>query len=300
MAALQIPQFFTTEFATNWEFLAQQQDARLVGCVNSTTFQGKRKWFNQIGTGSMTEIVDRKGDTPDGDSTGFKYWIYRRAFEFVKVWGEDDQVQMENIALPTSDEVKSFTYAENRVKDAVIIQAFGATRFIGENGTDTDALPSAQQIAVDYQYTGSAASAGLTIAKLRRAAFIMNSAEVPMEDRYITYGAKQLDDMLATVEVTSREFNEVTALKDGKIPDNYFMGFKFVHTEQLPGNALTGNSTLYAWQKDGIKYADCGRDVYMDKLPSKRHALQLRGVSRMGAVRSENARVVSILCDNTL
>jgi hypothetical protein len=298
MAALQIPQFYTTEFSKNWEFLAQQTDARLIGAVATTNFQGKRKWFNQIGTGSMNEVVDRKGDTPDGDSTGYKYWIYRRKFEFVRVWDEDDQPQMEDIILPTSDEVTSFTYAENRTKDQVIIQAFGATRFIGENGTDTDALPSGQQIAVDYQYTGSAASAGLTLPKLRRAAYLLNTAEVPMEGRYITYGAKQLDDMLATVEVTSRDYNDVMALKDGKV--DRFMGFQWIHTEQLPGNAATGNSTLYAWQKDGVKYADCGRNVYMDILTTKRHAMQLRGVSRMGAIRTENARVVSILCDNTL
>ena len=298
MAALQIPQFFTTEFSKNWEFLAQQTESRLTGATASASFQGKRKWFNQLGNGSMQEVVDRKGETPDGDSTGFKYWIYRRKFEFVRVWDEDDAPQMADIALPNSEEVQSFTYAENRTKDAVIIAAFGATRFIGENGTDTDALPSAQQIAVDYQYTGSAASAGLTIPKLRRAAFLLNSAEVPMEGRYITYGAKQLDDMLATVEVTSRDYNDVMALKDGKV--DRFMGFQWIHSEQLPGNAATGNSTLYAWQKDGVKYADCGRNVYADILISKRHSLQLRGVSRMGAVRTENVRVVSILCDNTL
>lgn len=297
MPALQIPQFYPTQFSKNWEILAQQMESRLTGAVQTASFEGKRKWFNQIATGAMSEVTERKGDTPDGDSTGYKYWMYRRKFEFVRVWDEDDQLQLENIILPTSDEVQQFTMAEARTKDDVIIQAFGATRYIGENGTDTDAFPAGQAVAVDYQYTGSAANCGLTLPKVRRAAFLMNAAEVPQEGRYIAYTANQLDNMLAITEVTSRDYSDLMALKDGKV--DRFMGFTWIHSERLPYNSSTDVNTIYAWQKDGLKFAENGRTVHMDPLPSKRHALQLRGVSRMSAVRTENVRVVSIACDNS-
>jgi hypothetical protein len=291
----QIPQFFTTEFSRNWEFLAQQTDSRLPMACLSDSFTGKRKKYNQLGTGTMTEVTDRKASTPEGDTTGLAYWIYRRKFQFIRVWDEDDGLNLGDVALPNSDEVTEFTNAENRTKDAVIIQAMGATRMVGELGTDTDAFPSSQQIAVDYVYSGTAVNSGLTIAKLRRAAFLLNTAEVPQGDRFITYRARQLDDMMATLEATSRDYSDLQLLKDGKI--GTFMGLNWIHTEQLAYNVASHSTTVYAWHKSGVKFASNGRDVHMDPLPGRSHAMQLRGVSRMSAVRTENVRVVQITCD---
>jgi hypothetical protein len=295
--ALEITQFYETEFAKNWEMLVQQGDARLTGAVTSTSFMGRRKWFNQLSVGTMTEITERKGDTPDGDSTGLKYWLYRRRFEFVKVWDEDDEMQLDSIALPDSEEVVSFGMAENRTKDDVIIQSFDATRFIGENGTDTDAFPGGQSIAVNYVYSGSTANSGLTLPKLREAKRKLNTAEVPDGERFIAVGSRQIDDLLATVEVTSRDYNDAMALKDGKI--DYFMGFKFIRSERLPINTGTDVRSVFAWHKAGVKFADNMRNVHIDLLPSKRHAKQLRGVTRMSASRTEDERVIRIYCDES-
>lgn len=294
---LQVTQFYETEFAKNWEMLVQQGDCRLGGAVTSTSFGGRRKWFNQLSVGTMTEVTERKGDTPDGDSTGLKYWLYRRKFEFVKVWDEDDEMQLDSIALPDSDEVVSFGMAENRTKDDVIIQSMDATRYIGENGTDTDAFPSGQSIAVNYVYSGSTANSGLTVPKLREAKRILNVNEVPDSERYISVGSRQIDDLLATVEVTSRDYTDAQALKDGKI--DVFMGFKFIRSERLPLNSGTDVRSVFAWHKGGIKFADNMRNVHIDLLPNKRHAKQLRGVSRMSAARTENERVVRIYCDQS-
>lgn len=294
---LQVPQFFTTDFAKNWEYLAQQAEARLPKAVTPATIMGKRKWFNQLSTGSMTEVTERKGNTPDGDSTGYKYWIYRRKFEFVKKWDEDDEINLENIALPNSDEVMEFSMAENRTKDDVIIAALGATRYIGENGTDTDALPGAQQVAVNYVFSGTAVNSGITVPKLREAVRKLNAAEVPDEGRYFVHGSRQLDDLLATVETTSRDYSDLMALKDGKI--KHFLGLEFIRSERMPYNSSSDYRTNYVFQKQGVKFAEMARSVRFDILPQQRHALQLRGVSRMGAVRTENERVVSIVCDES-
>lgn len=289
--------FYEKEFSTNWEHKAQQMDSRLSPAVTRDTFKGRSKWYNELDTGSMTEITERKGDTPDGDSTGIKYWIFRRKFEFVKTYDEDDEVQLGTIILPDSDEIKSATMAENRTKDDVIINAFDATRYIGENGTTSDTFDSAYSIAVNYVYSGSAANSGLTLPKLRQAAAILNEAEVPSEDRFIAYGARQLDDMLATVEATSRDYSDLMSLKDGKI--DYFMGFKWIPTQRLSLNSGTDVRTTFAWQKDGMKFADLERNVHIDVRPDKRHAKQVRCVKRMGAVRAKQTNVVRIYCDES-
>lgn len=289
--------FYEREFATNWEDLAQQKDSRLGPTVLRDSFKGARKSYNQLATGSMTEVTDRKGDTPDGDSTGTRYWIFRRKFEFVRVYDEDDEVQLAGISLPNSDEMRSAMMAENRTKDDVIISAFDATRYIGTNGTDSDAFDTNFSIAVNYVYSGSAANSGMTIPKLREAARILNEAECPTEDRFIAYGAQQLDDMLATVEATSRDYSDLMALKDGKI--DYFMGFKWIPTQRLSINTSTDVRTNFVWQREGVKFADLERNVHMDVRADKRHAQQLRCVKRMGAVRTLNTSVVRIYCDES-
>lgn len=293
----EITEFYEKQFATNWEQKLQQKDSRLAAAVTTTSFEGRSKWFNQLDVGSMTEITERKGDTPDGDSTGSKYWIFRRKFEFVRVWDEDDAMQLGAISLPDSDEVASFTSAENRTKDDVIISAFDATRYIGENGTTTDAYDTAYSIAVDYVTTGAAANSGITVGKILRAKKLMDAAEVDDGDRFFAISAQQLQDMLLRTEITSADYNTVKALAAGSV--DMFAGFKFIRTERLSRNVSTDVRTCFAWHKTGIKFATMGRDVHMDVLPSRRHCKQLRGVSRMGAVRTESGKVIRIYADES-
>jgi hypothetical protein len=293
----QLPTYFETEYSKNWEMLAQQMDSRLGAAVTPTTITGKRRKFNQLDEGEMSEVTERKGDTPDGDSTGAAYWIFRRKFEKVITFDEDDEVQLGTIALPDSDEVASMTYASNRTKDRVIIQAFDGTRYIGENGTTSDAFDTNFSIAVDYVASGSTANSGLTLAKISRAKKLLDEAEVEDGERYFVHSAQQLQDMLLVDKMTSEDYASVKALVDGKI--DRFLGFKFVRTELLSRNTSTDIRTCFAWHKSGIKFADGGRNTHMDILPSRRHCKQIRGVYRCGAVRTQNEKVVRIYTDES-
>lgn len=293
----QLPTYFETEYSKNWEMLAQQMDSRLGAAVTPTTITGKRRKFNQLDEGEMSEVTERKGDTPDGDSTGNSYWIFRRKFEKVIVFDEDDEIQLGTIALPDSDEVASMAAASNRTKDRVIIQAFDGTRYIGENGTTSDSFLSAMSIAVDYVASGSTANSGLTLAKISRAKKLLDEQEVDDGDRYFAHSSQQLQDMLLVDKMTSEDYASVKALVDGKI--DRFLGFKFVRTELLTRNTSTDVRTCFAWQKSAIKFAEGGRNTHMDMLPSRRHCKQIRGVYRCGAVRTENEKVVRIYADES-
>ena len=293
----QLPTYFETEYSKNWEMLAQQMDSRLGASVTPTTITGKRRKFNQLDEGEMSEVTERKGDTPDGDSTGSAYWIFRRKFEKVITFDEDDEVQLGTIALPDSDEVASMTYASNRTKDRVIIQAFDGTRYIGENGTTSDTFDTDFSIAVDYVASGSTANSGLTLAKIAQAKMLLDEAEVEDGERYFVHSAQQLQDMLLVDKMTSEDYASVKALVDGKI--DRFLGFQFVRTELLSHNTSTDIRTCFAWHKSGIKFADGGRNTHMDILPSRRHCKQIRGVYRCGAVRTQNEKVVRIYTDES-
>jgi hypothetical protein len=293
----QITTYYETEFSKNWEMLAQQMDSRLSAAVTPTTITGKRRKFNQLDIGSMSEVTERKGDTPDGDSTGESYWLYRRKFERVITFDEDDEMQLGTIALPDSDEVASMTAASNRTQDDVIIQSFDATRYIGENGTTSNTFDSNFSIAVDYVASGSTANSGLTLAKIARAKKLLDAAEVEDGERYFVHSAQQLQDMLLIDKMTSEDYASVKALVDGKV--DRFLGFKFIRSERLTRNSSTDVRTCFAWHKSGIKFADGGRNVHMDILPGRRHCKQIRGVYRCGSVRTQNEKVVRIYTDES-
>jgi hypothetical protein len=291
-------QFYTTEYERNWTHVAQQMEARLRAAVMpGGNLTGKRKSFNLLNDYEMDEVTTRKGDTPDGDTSGEKYWLYARKFEKVITFDEDDERQLGQIVLPDSDEVRNMAMAYNRKCDDVIVAAFDATRYIGEEGTTTDAFPSGQSIAVDYVKSGSPANSGLTFDKVREAARILNANEIPESERFFAYGAKQLDDLLGVTQATSRDYVELMALKDGKI--DKWMGFTWIPLQRLPRNVSTDVRSCFAWHKSGVKFGEGDRNTHIDIRPDKRHARQIRSVGRIGAVRSENEKVVRVYCDES-
>lgn len=294
----EITTFYPTEFEKNWSHVLQQKESKLRAAVTpGGSLTGKRKAFNLLNDYEMEEVTTRKGTTPDGDSSGTKYWLYARKFEKVISFDEDDERQLGDIVLPTSDEVQAMAMAYNRTTDDVIISAFDATRYIGEDGTTTDAFDTDFSIAVDYVASGSTANSGLTQAKIRKAVKLLNEAEVPESERYFVYGAQQLDNLLAITEATSRDYSDLMALKDGKI--KYYMGFEWIQSQRLPHVTATDVRSCFAFHKSAIKFGEGTRNVYIDIRPDKRHAKQIRSVGRLGAVRTENEKVVRIYCDES-
>lgn len=80
-----------------------------------------------------------------------------------------------------------------------------------------------------------------------------------------------------------------------------FMGFKFVRVNSafFPYVANTDVRTIVAYAKSGIKLADSGRKVHMDIRTDKSHSLQIRTVAALGATRTQEKKVVRILCDES-
>jgi hypothetical protein len=295
-----IDTFYPTMFQTSFDQVLQQMDSRLLGSITRADFTGKKKWFNLLNDSEAQDILTRKGDTPDGEFDGSKYWLTQRPKEKVTTFDEWDKHFLGTIVLPTSDEVQSHAMAFNRATDDVIISAFDATRYIGEDGTTTDSFPGGQSIAANYAETGSPTSIGMTLAKLRRAKYLMDVSEVPDSERYIVIGAQQEQDLLRDTNLTSADFNTVKALVDGKV--DTFLGFKFLKSQRLPVGTVSGVADIrscFAFHKSAIKFAMSDRQTRMDILPQRRHALQIRSTMMLGAVRTENEKVVRLYSDET-
>jgi len=293
-----IDTFYPTMFQTSFDQVLQQLDSRLLNSITRADFTGKKKWFNLLNDSEAQDILVRKGDTPDGEFDGSKYWLTQRPKEKVTTFDEWDKHFLGTIVLPTSDEVQAHAQAFNRAIDDVVISAFDARRYVGEDGTTPDDFPVGQSIATDYVETGSAANSGLTVGKLRRAKYLMDVSEVPDSDRYLVIGAQQEQDLLRDTAITSADFNTVKALVEGNV--GTFLGFKFLKSQRLPVGTVSAVATVrscFAFHKSAIKFAMSDRQTRMDILPQRRHAMQIRSTMMLGAVRSENEKVVRIYAD---
>jgi hypothetical protein len=103
------------------------------------------------------------------------------------------------------------------------------------------------------------AGTNLNMAKLREAARLLNTANVPAEDRYMLIHASQLASLLSETSVTSSDFNTVKALVQGEI--DTFMGFKFNVIGDRSEGGLTGGGSgstrkVYAYHKMAVGMAE--------------------------------------------
>ena len=292
-----IPDHFTTQFDSNWKHLVQQKNSKLKEYVTLDSIEGKEKSYNQLDATSMTQITDRSRDTRISDQAMAKRWIRPLNYDCAKLVDEFDEQFLGEVVLPTSPIIQSHAAAYARTCDLIIIGALGGTAFTGTTGTTATVLPAGQKIAANYVESGAAANSGLTIAKLRAAKFLFDSNEVDEEEeRIMVVSAKQLQDLLRTVEATSADYNTVRALVDGTL--NTFMGFKFRRSQQLP--LATDIRSCFAYVKSGIVLAERGLKTHMDIRTDLSHSLQIRSVASLAAVRMEEKKVVEIACDEVL
>lgn len=299
-AMTQIPQHFVTQFETNWTHLAQQRLSKVREYVTVDTVEGKEKSFNQMGELEMQRVTSRAGETRITDTPLAKRWLRPYPMDLASLFDEWDDSFLGSVVLPTSETVQAHAAAYNRAVDRTIIEAALGTAYTGETGVTATVLPAAQEVGVGFVETGAAANSGLTIGKLRQTKFLLDNAEVDDEEpRVIAVTALQLRDLLRTTEVTSKDYNTVQALVEGKI-DTY-LGFKFKRVSKniMPIVTATDVRTCVAWVKSGVKIADTGRKTKMDIRADLSHALQIRSVAALGGTRTEEVKVVAVYCDES-
>ena len=295
-AVTQIPEHYVTEFDTNWQHLAQQKMEKCRAYVLVDSVEGKEKSYNQMGAIDFQQVTTRAGATRITDTPLAKRWVRPLPYDLATLFDEWDEKFLGTVVLPQGQTVQAQGYGYSRLVDQVVLAAAVGTAYTGETGTTATALPGAQAIAVNL----GGASIGLTIAKILQAKYLLDDAEIDEEDpRTIFVSAKQIQDLLATTEIKSSDYNTVKALAAGQL--DTFCGFKFkrVNKNFLPYNAGTDVRTVVVATKSGLQLTDSGKRTYMDVLPTQSHALQIRSVCALGATRMEEVKVVTIACDES-
>ena len=295
-----LPPNFMTQFDDTWhQVMAQQLDHRLAGTYDVKTVRGKDFRFDLYGSTNdiMREKTERAGPSRPSDIPTQQRWVRPRPYEKVTIYDEFDPIALGELPDPEGPAIMTHATVANRNRDIVLINGMIGTNYTGSTGTGTATLLSANQIAVTYGNGSN--NAGLTLRKMTQARYVLDVNEVPQEDRFFAYSAKQLNNLLTNVDqVANYLYNEVKALVDGKI--QRFLGFDFKLTQLLPVTAAGVRTNIF-WQKRFVKLG-VGSDprTHVDILPMQQHALQIRTVVLLDATRVEEAGVGTVACDETV
>lgn len=287
--SFQVNTAFVQQYTTNVSLLLQQRGSKLRDCVTVGSYTGKAaKAVEQIGAVTAQARTSRHADTPLISTPHDARWVFPSDFEWADMIDDQDKLRM--LIDPTSPYAMNGAYALGRAMDDIIITAALGTSLTGENGSTSTVFDTTnQRIAV--------AATGLTVAKLRQARRILmaNEVDVAMDPLYIAVTAQQLDNLLGTTEVTSSDFNTVKTLVSGEV--DTFLGFKFIQVERL-GVDGSGDRRCIAWAKSGM-HLGMWNDITtkISERADKSYATQVYVKGTFGATRTEEKKVVEIICD---
>ena len=287
--SFQVSTAFVQQYTTNVALLLQQRGSKLRDCVTVGSYSGKAaKAVEQIGAVTAQARTSRHADTPLISTPHDARWVFPTDFEWADMIDDQDKLRM--LIDPTSPYAVNGAYALGRAMDDTIITAALGAAMTGENGsTSTPFATGTQTIVVG--------ATGLTVAKLRLARRTLMAAEVdPSVDQlYVAATAQQLDNLLGTTEVTSSDYNTVKTLVSGDI--DTFLGFKFIQVERL-GLDGSGDRRCIAWAKSGL-HLGMWNDITtkVSERADKSYATQVYVKGTFGATRTEEKKVVEIICD---
>jgi hypothetical protein len=292
--SFEITTHFVQQYTTNVQMLLQQKGSKLRNTVSVGSYTGKAaKAVEQVGPVTAQKRTTRHADTPLISTPSDARWVFPNDYEWADLIDDQDKLRM--LIDPQSAYAQNGAYALGRAMDDEIIAGIYGVNKVGENGSDNKNFDTAnQRVLVNH---GASGNVGLTVAKLREAKRILmaNEVDIDNEELFVTITAKQHDDLLNEAQAISLDYNTRPVLVDGKI--TAFMGFNFVHCERIPVTADPYRRVV-AYAKSGI-HLGMWNDIntQISQRADKSYATQIYVKGTFGATRTEEKKVVDILCN---
>lgn len=296
-------------YKANVERLLQQSGGRLRDCVTlESGLTGKAvKVMEQVGAVRPTKNLSRHADTPLISTPHDARWIYPNDYDWADLIDDQDKLRM--MIDPQVYYAQNAIEAMRRAQDEEILMAFYSAARTGENGTTSTAFPGSQTIAVTV---GASAATGLNVEKLKQARRTLMSAGVDLQNDpiYCAVTAADHDRLLSEIQVINRDYNTTPVMVDGVI--QRFLGINFVHVEFTDaagygaaavaggtGSLVNGSSQrlVPVWAKSGMTLG-IWNDLAVDIAPrkDKRNSIQVFVTGTFGATRTQERKVVQIVC----
>lgn len=296
--SFQVDTALVNGYRANIEIQFQQKGSRLRPYVRSETQNSEFEFYDRIGPTDAIEVLSRHADTPLISTPHDRRRVGMRDFDWADMVDRTDKIRM--LADPTSPYTQNAVMAFGRKMDDVIVaEAFG-TAYSGKTGGTAIPFPaSSTTVAENYVESGTVANSNLTIAKLRRARYLLDAVEAHEdgEDLVAVVHASQIQALLRQTEVTSADYNTVKALVAGEV--DTFMGWRFVRMNRLP---KSGNIRSCLFFARGGLLCSIGGDILVDVGPrrDKRNSIQVYVCMTIGATRMWEEKVLKVNCDETV
>lgn len=274
--------------------LARQEKSMLYDRVFvKKDFTGKSFYQDQIGNWKMSNKTGTNAATPENDPNLGRTRIDMATYNDARLM--DRSLMLQELSDPLSMSSVCIQSAVGIKIDEVIYAALGGTAFRGETGSTAVTFPQGQSIAANYEGSNT----GLTVAKIRHAAKLLNGAGVPAGDRTFVASATALEQLLGSTQTTSADYNNVKALVSGDI--DTFCGFKFVF---LPDGIIEVNGnigTYFAFHKTGVCFGML-EDLFLriEERADKSYSKQVYYEISCGAGRLEEKKVVRVYGDESV
>ena len=245
----EITEAFVQQYRTNLIHLSQQKASRLINAVFlKENVTGKSVFFDRLGVQTMTQLTSRHADTLHQDTPHSRRMATLAPYTISDLIDEADMIR--TLIDPTNPYAVAQANSIARTQDDIIIAAALGTAATGETGSGSQALPSAQKIAIALGGGGS--DAYLNLEKVIEAQRLMNAAEVDEENRFLVHDSFQLSKILALEKFTSIDYNTRKSLVEGSMP--YFMGFTWIRSERLTADS-NSNTQVLAFQSNAMGLA---------------------------------------------
>ena len=315
--SFQVTTAMVDQFSANVYYLSQQKMSRLRPYCRQEYQHGESAFYDRIGTREARRKEGRHSDIVYTDTP------HSRRMNTMQDFYDADLVDQEDKLRTIMNLENAYTQAISmslaRMMDREIIDgALGSARG-GKKGQDVIPLPDSQKLAAfdGVSTTGS----GLNIETLRAVRLKFKQAEAAEDYQTMIFAcsAKQIDDLLASTDVTSADYNTVKTLVRGEVDS--FMGFKFVRTELIPfndapityniadGSVGAGTGTIATGQGRRAFAFTAGEAILcanpryvvgrIDELPNKHYSHQVYGALTVGTTRMEEVKVVEVDCLET-
>lgn len=275
---------------------AQQPNSVLESTVEREVATGELTFFDQYDSVSLTKRVTRNQPNTYQETPRKRRALSIEFFEFSELFDWRDEHKLVRAMQPDGQLERNVLMAFARKKDETIINAFDANAKTGQTGSTTTPFDTNQDVAIDYEHSGTPVNSNLTISKLRRTLNLLESSDVE-GPFFLAAHPNQKMALLRSTEVTSADFASVKALVNGEV--NSFMGFEFKWTS-LISQHTSNQRYAFAYSMDAVKFAmDRDIRVEIDEIEDRGHAIQLAVYGNMGAARQFENKIVRINCDDT-
>lgn len=276
--------------------LARQEKSMLYDKVFiKTDIIGKCFFQDQIGKWEMSAKTSINSDTPQNDPNLARTRVDIETFNDARMM--DRSLKLQEFSDPTSVAGVCIQSSVGTQIDKIIYDALGGTAYRGETGATSVAFPTGKTVKVDLETSGT--NTGLTTAKIRRAAKMLNAQGVPNSDRTFVCSATGLEQLLGSTQATSSDYNTVKALVNGEI--NTWLGFNFVVLPDGIINVTSNIADYFAFHKTGVCFGML-EELFLriEERADKSYSKQVYYELSAGAARLEEAKVIKVKCDETV